>query len=88
MNKPSCYNRPDFKDTVIVQDGWVSTKPVMDVSGSLWQRSRVPAIVEIPDPMSKGCQQHGPMGEATLHPEQWACDGCIHKPPLRATINE
>ena len=20
--KPSCYNRPDFKDAVTVQDGW------------------------------------------------------------------
>lgn len=34
----------------------------------------------VPDPMSKGCQQHGAFGEATLHPEDWDCDGCVWKP--------
>ena len=67
--KPNCYNRPPFKDTVLVQDGW------------MWREmTRLPRMVEIPDPMSKTCQQHGPMGEATLHPEKWDCAGCCWKP--------
>ena len=64
--KPSCYNRPDFQQFAQVQNGWTE------------DGKRITAFV--PDNMSKGCQQHGPMGEATLHPEQWACDGCRHKP--------
>lgn len=66
MPKPRCHNRPPFKDTIQVQDGW-------GFDGFRF-------MVELPDPMSKGCQQHGVMGEATLHPEQWACDGCSWKP--------
>lgn len=70
--KPACFNRPPFKDTAIVQDGWY------------WQilpfvgKTRIPHMTEIPDPMSKGCQQHSPLGEATLH--GWDCDGCRWKP--------
>lgn len=64
--RPRCHNRPPFNDTVQVQDGWNL------VGGRV--------LKAIPNPMSKGCKQHGPMGEATLHPEQWACDGCEWKP--------
>ena len=64
--KPSCYNRPPFKDYLAAPIGWTDDG----------RRD----MAYIPDPMSKGCQQHGPMGVATLHPEQWACDGCRWKP--------
>ena len=72
--KPSCYNRPPFKDTATVRDGW---RPfwVKD-SHTLYS----PLVIDVPDPMSKTCQQHGPMGEATLHPEKWDCEGCCWKP--------
>lgn len=70
--KPRCYNRPPFKDTVEVQLGW----------GPNCTR----AMAHISDPMSKGCQQHGPLGEATLHPEQWACDGCRWKPEINDVV--
>lgn len=72
--KPRCHNRPPFNDTVQVQDGWYGQ--ILPFVG----KTRIPHMVEIPDPMSKDCKQHGPMGEATLHPEQWACDGCEWKP--------
>lgn len=76
--KPNCYNRQAFKDTVIVQDGWIYE--VVEIGPSGTMRTRKPRMVEILDPMSKGCQQHGPKGEATLYPEQWDCDGCRWKP--------
>jgi hypothetical protein len=69
--RPRCYNRPPFVDTLLVPNGW-------NLAGG-----RV--IEAIPDSMSKGCQQHGPMGEATLHPEQWACGGCVWKPETNQT---
>ena len=58
----------------------------------MWREmTRLPRMVEIPDPMSKTCQQHGPMGEATLHPEKWDCAGCMWKPTeeeMYVTYNE
>lgn len=77
MTTPSCYNRPPFKDTVCVQDGWHAYTEWVG-----WNeiKTRLPRMVEIPDPMSKTCQQHGQMGEATLHPEKWDCAGCCWKP--------
>lgn len=71
--KPSCYNRPPFRDTREVQDGY--ERPIGNMSAVI-----VPRMVTIDDPMSKGCQQWGPLGEATLHPERWDCVGCVHKP--------
>lgn len=71
--KPNCYNRPPYKETRIVQDGW--TSPIGNMTAIV-----SPKMVEIADPMSKGCQQHGPLGEATLHPERWDCAGCRWKP--------
>lgn len=65
MTHPNCYNRPPFKDTVEVQDGW---SPIYNADG--YTRN----MKTIPDPMSKGCQQHSPLGEATLH--GWDCAGC------------
>ena len=52
-----------------MQDGW--TSPIGNMTAIV-----SPKMVEIADPMSKGCQQHGPLGEATLHPERWDCAGC------------
>lgn len=79
--KPNCYNRQAFKATVIVQDGWKDViLKEMAIAGGDALATRLPLMVELPDPMSKGCQQHGQKGEATLHPEQWDCDGCQWKP--------
>lgn len=50
-------NRPPFRDTREVQDGY--ERPIGNMSAVI-----VPRLVTIYDPMSKGCQQHGPMGEA------------------------
>ena len=74
--KPHCYNRPPFRDSVIVQDGWIF-ETILNEHGEP-VRTRLPRMVEINDDMSKNCQQHGPMGEATLH--GWDCTGCRHKP--------
>ena len=67
MTKPDCHNRPDYADTVTVQDGWRT-----DVD------TRAPIMRIIPDPMSKGCQQHSPHGAATIY--GWDCAGCRHLP--------
>ena len=67
MTKPDCHNRPDYLDTVTVQDGW-------RIAGD----SRAPIMRTIPDPMSKGCQQHSPHGAATIY--GWDCAGCRHLP--------
>lgn len=72
--KPSCYNRPPFKTSVKIQDGWLNTY-MIDASLQT-EQVRIAHTKYIPDHMSKGCQQHGPMGEATLHPEDWDCAGC------------
>lgn len=69
--KPSCFNRPPIKASRVVQDGWFDA--VVD-----GQATHLPRMVEIPDPMSKGCQQHSPLGEATLH--GWDCTGCQWAP--------
>lgn len=73
MTKPACFNRPAFKNTVVVQNGWTDDG----------RRN----MVEIVDPMTKTCQQHGPLGEATLH--GWDCAGCAHAPekPAAPPIN-
>lgn len=68
---PRCYNRPAFKDTIRVQKGYFKENGPFNGARKM---------VQIPDPMSKGCQQHGPMGEAHLHPEDWNCVGCKWKP--------
>lgn len=77
--KPRCFNRPPFKDTIIVQDGWLDHKHIQHPFLPP-VASRVPLMREIPDPMSKECQQHGPLGEATLH--GWDCEGCRWKPAI------
>ena len=58
--KPNCYNRAPYKSTAMAQDGWTE------------DGRRI--VVEVPDNMSKGCQQWGAKGEARIH--GWDCDGC------------
>ena len=69
-SKPLCYNRPPAADTRRVQDGWT----LVEFEGALTQ---IPVMLTIPDNMSKGCQQWGPLGEARL--KGWDCDGCRWK---------
>lgn len=69
--KPTCYNRPAFLDRRTVQDGY--ERPIGNMSAVI-----VPRMVTIDDPMSKGCQQWGRLGEARMH--GWDCDGCKWKP--------
>ncbi len=64
MSHPKCYNRPDFLDHVEVCRGWTD------------DGRRITAYV--PDPMSKGCQQWGELGEARL--KNWDCGDCRHRP--------
>ena len=79
MTKPDCHNRPDYADTVEVQDGWRRAGD-----------TRAPIMRTIPDPMSKTCQQHSPHGAATLY--GWDCAGCRHLPvsrhPCHTTTDE
>lgn len=73
--RPKCYDRPSFKDTILVPYGRLA-----QYNSTLHARETTPLLKYIPDPMSKGCKQHGPMGEATLHPEDWNCEGCKWRP--------
>lgn len=69
--KPTCYNRKDYNDKTVVQDGWVETV----VNG---YPTRVPRMKEIAHTMSKECMQHTTLGEAVRW--GWNCEGCRHLP--------
>lgn len=66
--RPLCFNRPDYPATVEVQDGWTADG-----------RRR---MVEIPNPMTKGCASwevhpaEDPMTESVPGREGWRCWGC------------
>ena len=70
MGKPSCYNRPPFKGSLLAQDGWKT-----DLLDSSLRHAQMKLIQHT---MSKDCRQWGELGEAKLH--QWDCDGCRWKP--------
>ena len=70
VTKPNCFNRPAYKDTVEVQDGWRYV--------TVLECFRAPNMITILDPMSKTCQQHSPHGAATIY--GWDCEGCKHEP--------
>lgn len=63
---PQCFNRKAFRDYIEVQIGWTEDG-----------RRRTAFM---PAPMSKGCHQNEPLGEATL--SGWDCTGCIWAPPV------
>lgn len=65
MTRPyRCHNRPPFRDTVLVQAGWVY--PI----GNSGSPTREALMQVIPDPMSKTCQH-------TLDaPKDPRCAGC------------
>jgi hypothetical protein len=48
-----CYNRQPLKHRAVVQDGWFAT--VADEKAA-YVITRVPVMIEIPDPMTKDCQ--------------------------------
>lgn len=75
MAKPSCYNRPEFKKSLLVQDGWE-----WDFLNDSIRHS---SMKRIPHTMSMDCRQWGPMGEAKL--KHWDCDGCRWKPQPAAS---
>jgi hypothetical protein len=58
-----CHNRPEGKPTLSAQDGWVEY-----LIGGI--TSRLPRMVEIPDPMSKDCKH------VQLTPDDPSCAGC------------
>ena len=81
MTKPNCFNRPAYKDTVEVQDGWYAGIYKTGKDGDVFPvraPTRSPIMRTIPDPMSKECMQHSPHGAATIY--GWDCEGCKHEP--------
>lgn len=68
-NKPNCFNRPDYKDHLIVQDGWGWLK----IKGLSF---KVPIMKTIKNVMSKDCKQNDEGGAAKRY--NWDCDCCIH----------
>jgi hypothetical protein len=80
--RPPCFSRPEYPETVEVQDGWTAAG-----------RRR---MVEIPNPMTKGCKSwavrepdpnrpgdsgEDPAVESIPAREGWRCLGCRHLPP-------
>lgn len=65
MKPYGCSNRPRERNNVIVQDGW----SVVRLGG---KPSRLPRMVERPDPMSKDCRYD----KAQIDPQ---CADCAHK---------
>lgn len=82
MAKPNCYNRPDYRKYIQVQDGWHEVQ--LPVVGKVIQ----PRMVTIENPMSTYCMQWHSYGLAQI--EKWDCDGCRHlsKAMDMARINE
>lgn len=62
-----CYSPPPRKRTVLVQDGWIV------VSATNGQATRLPRMVELPDPMTTDCGyiRNTPDGR---------CTGCNRNP--------
>lgn len=61
-----CHNRAPLSERAEVQDGWI---PAMD------GESRLPKMIEVPDPMTKDCQYtHTDLGQADA-----GCSGCTHR---------
>lgn len=74
MSKYGCFNGPEPKAMVIVQDGWLCTH--LAAKGSPTgkrEMTRLPRMIEIPDPMSKDCKH------AQLTPDDPKCAGCRWK---------
>ena len=73
-DRPACYNRPDYQDSMRKQDGWVDVV-VHDLQTGKDIPTRVPRMVDIPFAMSNRCMQNDPpFGEAYIH--GWNCEGC------------
>lgn len=69
-NKPKCFNRPDCKDSLLVQDGWdyVSINSHVTI--------RVPVMKRIKSVLSKNCNLNDEFGAAKMY--NWNCKGCKH----------
>lgn len=65
-----CHNRPPKPKTVTVQDGWIA----YHIGGHV---SRLPRMIEIPDPMSDDCHYDKARSDN-------GCIGCIHMPEKKA----
>lgn len=74
--RPRCYNRPDYHESLEVQDGYEDVNVV--AADDAPRLVRVPRMKVIPNAMSKDCKQHGPFGAATCF--GWNCHGCRHAP--------
>lgn len=78
QQRPPCYNHAPYKDTIIVPDGWL-TYELPD--GKMVEFRKVK---EIPNRMSRECQQWREFGEAKRL--NWNCDGCKHDPRKASDI--
>lgn len=76
-DKPRCYNHPPYKETLLIQDGWVIHMRTNPETG-LWYASRSPKLKEIKNNMSNDCKQWDSFGEAKRL--NWNCEGCKHDP--------
>jgi hypothetical protein len=80
VSQYGCFNRPEGKPTVIVQDGWLPTRLAAEgsVTGKR-EMTRLPRMIEIPDPMSRDCKHQ------LLTPNDPQCAGCRWQAPTQAT---
>lgn len=66
QHRNGCHNRPDFRPSLIVQDGWF-----------LDGVTRVPKLVSVPFRMNPDCQYR----HTTLGQQDTSCDGCKRRNP-------
>lgn len=65
MRPYGCRDRAPLEPHAVVQDGWLEQD-----GGGYW--TRMPVLVQIPDPMTKDCQY------SKTHQDP-RCEGCKHK---------
>ena len=71
MSKYQCHNRPPLRETAEVQNGW-ENQPY-----NFLAFTRMPLMIEIPDPMSKHCVYQQDKKDDP------GCAGCKHLEELK-----
>lgn len=71
--KNGCYDRPPFKNKVMVQDGWYDMTDHYNNEAKSFRVTRMPKMVVIDNPNSKDCQF------TMERPDFPACGGCVHQ---------
>ncbi len=74
MERPACYNRPEYHSNLIVRDG--RQKNIIFSPIGIPITFYTPRFKGIKNVMSKECQQNEEYGAAKMY--NWNCKGCNH----------